>query len=214
MLIALEGLPGSGKSTQSRMLRQALESTGSAVHLPDNRTRTVSPLGTALLGLFATDDPFARHESVITTTMLAAAIRAETYATDIAPALDGGATVIEDRGLHTMYSYSLATLLQNHHADPAPAIAWLSATAAWSGPAADISIWLRLPPTESITRAEERGRRVYTREQRAYLHHVHDAYTALAEHDPSLIPLDIADLDPSEIHRAVLGLAATRAHKP
>jgi len=214
MLIAIEGLPGSGKSTQSRMLRQALESTGSAVYLPDNRTRAATPLGTALLDLFATGDPFARHESVITTTMLAAAIRAETYATDIAPALLAGATVIEDRGLHTMYSYSLATLLQDHRADPTPAIAWLTASAAWSGSAAEISIWLRLPPDESITRAEARGRRTYTREQRAYLHHVHDAYTALADHDPSLIPLDAAGLGPAEIHRSVLSLAATHMHKP
>ena len=208
MLIALEGLPGSGKSTQSRMLRDTLKSTGSAVHLPDNRTRTATTLGTALLDLFATGDPFARHESVVTTTMLAAAIRAETYATDIAPALGSGATVIEDRGLHTMYSYSLATLLQQHHAQPTPAIAWLTACAAWSGPTADLSIWLRVPPHESIARAEARGRRTYTREQRAYLHYVHHAYTALADHDPALIPLDAADLDPAQIHRAVLALIA------
>jgi dTMP kinase len=136
------------------------------------------------------------------------------YANDIAPALDTGATVIEDRGLHTMYSYSLAMLLQDHRADPTQAIAWLTASAAWSGPAAEISIWLRLPPDGSITRAEARGRRTYTREQRAYLHHVHDAYTALADHDPSLIPLDGAGLDPAEIHRSVLRLAATHVHKP
>lgn len=39
-------------------------------------------------------------------------------------------------------------------------------------------------------------------------------YTALAEHDPSLIPLDIIGLDTCEIYQTILDLAARHGHPP
>jgi len=205
MLIAFEGLPGAGKTTQARRLAAHLARQGNAVtYLPDNLTRAADPLGKALLALFDSGDPFARHGDVITDTFLAAAIRANTVPAHIIPALDARATVIEDRGLHTMYSYSLATILQKHHSPPGPAIAWLKAVGALAGRAADRSLWLRLPADQAIARAERRQAHPYTSEQRAFLRHVHDAYAALAATDPSLRVIDVTGLDTDQAHHAVL----------
>jgi dTMP kinase len=154
MLIAVEGLPGSGKTTQARLLTGHLNRSGrSAVFLPDNLTRAEDPLGQTLLEIFDSGDPFARHGSVVTDTFLAAAIRANTFPAFIAPALAGGAVVVEDRGLHTMYSYSLATLLQKHHAPAGPAICWLTAVGALASRAADCSLWLSMPNGPSAAKA-------------------------------------------------------------
>ncbi|MEU7802530.1 dTMP kinase [Micromonospora arborensis] len=209
MLIAFEGLPGAGKTTQSRALAAHLTQRGIPVaYLPDNLTRDAEPLGRSLLTLFGSDDPFSRHDSVITDTYLAAAIRVDTYATDIAGALAAGTTVIEDRGLHTIYSYSLAGLLQKHRTAPVEAVAWLQQVGAFAGPAADRSVWLRLPPDNAIARAERRQGHPYTEEQRAFLRYVHDAYAALAETDTGLRVVDVSELGADDAHQAVLAAVA------
>jgi thymidylate kinase len=209
VLIAFEGLPGAGKTTQSRALAAHLSQRGAAVtYLPDNFTRDAGQLGRTLLALFDSGDPFSRHDSVLTDTYLAAAIRADTYATHIAGPLATGTTVIEDRGLHTLYSYSLAGLLQKHRTAPGEAIAWLRQVGEFAGPAADRSVWLRLPPDQAIARAEQRQGHRYTDEQRAFLRYVHDAYTALAETDPSLRVIDVSGLGTDQAHQAVLAAVA------
>ncbi|WP_229399915.1 dTMP kinase [Micromonospora okii] len=209
MLIAFEGLPGAGKTTQSRALAAHLSQRDAAVtYLPDNLTRDAEPLGQALLTLFGSGDPFSRHDSVLTDTYLAAAIRADTYTTYIARVLTAGSTVIEDRGLHTLYSYSLAGLLQKHRTPPDEAIAWLQQVGTFAGPAAHRSVWLRLPPDDAIARAEQRQGHPYTDEQRAFLRYVHDAYTALAESNPDLRVVDVSGLGTDDAHHAVLAAVA------
>lgn len=206
MLLGFEGLPGAGKSTQAGKLAGFLTGRGLIVnYLPDNLTRDADPLGRALLTLFDSGDPFSRHDNVITDTLLGAAIRADTYATDIAGPLADGVTVIEDRGIHTLYSYSLARLLQQHHVAPADAIAWLYQVGSFAGCPATRSVWLYLPADEAIARAESRQGHPYTDEQRAFLRFVHDAYAALADADTSLHVIDVTGLNPDETHRAVLG---------
>ncbi len=216
MLIAFEGVPGSGKTTQARLLAAHLDRAGaSAVFLPDNLTRAEDPLGQKLLEIFDSGDPFARHGSVVTDTFLAAAIRANTFPAFIAPALAGGATVIEDRGVHTMYSYSLTTIFQKHEAPAGLAIEWLTAVSALAGRAADHVLWLRMAPGQAIERAERRQGHHYTSEQRAYLHRVHDAYAALAAADPSIHAVDVTGLAEDQAHEAVLAvLAATGSRFP
>ncbi|MEV4706727.1 thymidylate kinase [Actinoplanes sp. NPDC049316] len=210
MLIGLEGLPGAGKSTQSSLLADFLTGEGLTVnYLPDNLTRDADPLGRALLALFDSGDPFSRHEHVVTDTLLGAAIRADTFATDIAGHLAEGSTVIEDRGIHTLYSYSLARLLQHHHVVPTDAITWLHTVGSFAGPAAVRSVWLYLPADDAIARAELRQGHPYTAEQRAFLRFVHDAYAELAQSDPNLHRVDVTGLDAQQAHHAVLADLAT-----
>lgn len=215
MLIAFEGLPGAGKTTPSRLLADHLTREKVPVnYLPDNLTRTEDSLGSTLLDLFASGDPFSRHGSAVTDTMLATAIRTNTVATHIAPALAAGETVIEDRGIHTIESYSLATLLQKHTGHPENGVGWLRAVSAMSGPPTNVAVWLRLPADEAMARAAQRESRPYTAEQHAFLRHVHDAYTHLAADDRGLVTVDVLGLTPLQVHRAVAHALAERVPVP
>jgi dTMP kinase len=215
MLIAFEGLPGAGKTTQSRLLADHLTREQVPVNcLPDNLTRTENNLGSTLLDLFASGDPFSRHDNIVIDTMLATAIRTNTVATHIAPALTAGQTVIEDRGIHTIQSYSFATLLQKHPGRPGDGIGWLRSVSALSGPPAGVAVWLRLPADEAIARAARREGQPYTAEQHAFLRHVHDAYGHLAADDPGLVTVDVLGLTPEKVHQAVVDAIAERVPIP
>jgi len=98
VLVSLEGLPGSGKSTQGRLLENRLRDEGLAVaNLPDLATLDTD-VGTTLVEIFSSsDDPFLRHGDVVTECLLAAAVRADIVATRIEPVLRSHDVVIEDR---------------------------------------------------------------------------------------------------------------------
>ncbi|PKV94007.1 thymidylate kinase [Amycolatopsis echigonensis] len=210
MLITFEGLPGAGKSTQSRMLARCLEANGHHVTvLPDLATLDTEPISATLVDLLRTgDDPFLRTGDAITDTMITAAIRADLVATVLDPALaaNPAGVVIEDRGIHTMASYAIAALLRQHRAPAEIALDWLNALTALAGPRPTRALWLRIPPNVAARRADERGgdrRPASTDEQRAHLTWVDHAYALLAERDPQLTVLDVIDLDPVDTHLAI-----------
>jgi dTMP kinase len=208
MLISLEGLPGVGKSTQGRMLADCLRDEGTKVlYLPELQTLTTDGVGSRLFELFAlSGDPFRRSGDVVTDTFLASAIRAHILATHIEPALEAGYTVIEDRGAHTMYSYSLAGILQHHGMKLGKAIRWLKACGALAGREADIAILLLLPPEEAAQRVAERQGQSWSDEQMAFLRYVDRAYHHLEAVEPRLMSIDAEDLSRDDVHAVIYDL--------
>jgi len=211
MLITFEGLPGAGKTTQAALLADCLRHNGHTVTtLPDLATLDTEPIAATLITLLsATGDPYLRSGDAITDTLLSAAIRADLVATILDPALTTtpGAVVIEDRGIHTMASYAIASLLRDHRAPIDIALGWVQALSTLTGPRPTHALWLRIPPPLAAQRAAARAAASPTTahrpEHQAYLNRVHHAYQLLAEHDPQLTALDIANLDPHHTHNAI-----------
>ncbi|WP_240724211.1 thymidylate kinase [Frankia sp. B2] len=205
MLVSLEGLPGAGKSTQGRLLEERLRSEGLVVaFLPDLATLDTGDVGTTLVEIFSSsDDPFLRHGDVVTECLLAAAVRADIVATRIEPALDHHDVVIEDRGVHTMFSYGLASLIRQHAVEVDDAVSWLDGLGRLAGRRADVVLWLSAPVGETIARAEARDGRQWTGEQRAYLSFVDLAYQELAARDTGMMRVPTAGQAPEAVHAAV-----------
>lgn len=207
MLISFEGLPGAGKSTQAALLAACLTQQGlPVVSLPDLATLDTHLVAATLIDLFASSgDPYMRHGDAVTDTLLAAAIRADLVATRIDPALDKhpDTVVIEDRGIHTMQSYALASLQRDYRASADLAINWIQTLTALTGPRPTHALWLRLPVEEALRRTSHRDQQAVTPEHRSYLHWVDHAYTELAQRDPQLTVLDVGNLVRAEVHHAV-----------
>jgi dTMP kinase len=209
MLISFEGLPGSGKTTQSRLLAKRLASEDVPVtYLPDLAAPAPGCLG-ALYEMFASSgDPFRRHGDVFTDTYLAAAIRADIVATRIEPALLQRHVVIEDRGAHTMCSYSLATILRHHEWDTSAAVAWLTTVGVIAGRGPDAVIRLRLPVPDCADRAARRGTPAWNAEQLSFLGHVEQAYQELEARDPRICRIDAQGLSGAAVHELVAAALA------
>ena len=124
-LIALEGIDGSGKSTQARALAEVLGAR--LTHEPG-----ATPLGILLRGLLLAPD--APSPSPRTEALLMAADRAEHVALVVEPALATGEWVVSDR-------YAGSTMAYQGYGRGLP-VAELARLSAWAsqGLAADLSV--------------------------------------------------------------------------
>ena len=137
-LIAIEGIDGSGKSTQARLLSEAL---GAEL----TREPGATALGRALRQLLL--EPSGAAVDGVAEALLMAADRAEHVAEVLRPALDEGRWVVSDR-------YSASTLAYQGHGRGL-ALDQLEHVIAWAtaGLRADLTVLVDVEPQVALARA-------------------------------------------------------------
>jgi dTMP kinase len=185
-LIAVEGIDGAGKTTQVRLLAQAIERLGERV------VTSKEP----------TDGPWGRklRESAATGRLSPNDDRIEHVRTLIQPALEAGETVILDR-----YFYSTISYQGSRGGD----IAELKARMEQIAPVPDVVFLLDLPPAEGIRRiSESRNERPNEFEKLDTLTRVRDAFNAIPE--PCIVRID-GGRPVEEVHQALVTELSRRA---
>jgi dTMP kinase len=193
LFVTFEGPEGAGKSTQVRLLEEAL-----AAHRPlAVREPGGTPLGEAVRELV-----LHRHEMQIgaqAESYLFMAARAELLAERIVPALEAGRPVLADR-------YHDATRVYQGLVGGA-AVSW-----PLSFPRPDLTVLLLVPPELGIRRQVEAGRALDRLEARPIEFHrqVVRGYCRLAEEEPDRF-LELDGTRPrQDLHDEVLGLVLAR----
>lgn len=187
-LIALEGVDGSGKSTQAEMLAGSLKKDGHRVVL--TREPTHGPAGQKLQAYLLGP---SRHLTPAEELELFMEDRREHVAQIIKPALERGEVVITDRYYYSSVAYQGALGL-----DPNDILAANEAFA----PVPDLVLILELPVTEALARLAKKGKGArQVSESFAYLKQAAAIYASLE--GPGFQRLD-ASLPPMEVHAMIL----------
>ncbi len=197
LLIALEGIDGTGKSTQLQLLARRLREEG--LEVVPTREPTDGPYGRQLRELFLHRATLAPDEEL----RLFIEDRREHVADLIAPALAAGRVVVTDR-----YYYSTAAYQGAGGHDPADILAVNESFA----PRPDLVLLLVAPPEVGVKRVREgRGESLNDFEQEDYLRRVAEIFAGF--NSPGLVRIDATgtmEQVRDEIWRAVVQLLAAR----
>lgn len=199
LFVTFEGIDRSGKTTQARLLRDALGERALAVREPGG-----TPLGERVRELLK--DPAAEigpHAEAL----LFAAARAELCRQVIRPALADGRVVVSDRFLDSSLAYQgearglgVDEVLEVNR--------W-----AVEGLMPDLTIYLAIDPDAAAARAGETDR--FEDEGRDLQRRVHAAYERLAQAEPHRWVRVAADRPAEQVHADVLAaVEAARAGAP
>lgn len=196
--ITLEGGEGAGKSTQARLLAQALRAIGLGVL--ETREPGGAP-GAEVLRELLLHGPVAFVAQA--ETLLHFAARAEHLARTIRPALVGGQWVVCDRFSDSTMAYQG----YGHGVDRVQ----IAALAAMMGTAPDLTLVLDVSAAVAARRLAGRGRAAdrYEALDAAFHERVRQGFRAIAAAAPARCVTIDADLAPEAVHAAVL--AAVRA---
>ena len=190
VLLALEGVDGSGKTTQAHLLAEALRQRGVEVVL--TREPTAFPTGEKLRRYLS-----GPRRNLSSTEELALFLddRRQHVAKVIGPALAAGQVVITDRYYYSSVAYQGALGL-----DPASILAANEAFA----PRPDVVFILTLPPKSAVARlSQNRGRTRQVSEGQDYLEQVASIYASLT--GPQIHRVDAAR-PPEVVHADLLGV--------
>jgi dTMP kinase len=192
LLVTFEGIDRSGKTTQARMLVDALGPEAVAVREPGG-----TELGERVREILK--DP--RGEiGPVTEALLFAAARAELCRQVIEPALEAGRVVVSDRFLDSSLAYQGAA--RGLGVDEVLEVNRF----ATSGLAPDLTILLAIDPAHALRRAGEADR--FEDEGVELQRRVAEAYERLAEAEPGRIRRVDADREPTAVHADVMELVA------
>jgi dTMP kinase len=175
--LVLEGIDGSGKSTQLDAVRRWLPTSGLMAEGARLRC-TREPGGTALgrqLRQLLLHPPEHIAPCGVAELLLYAADRAQHVETVIRPALEAGDWVLSDRFTGSTIAY------QGHGRGlPLALIAELEAIAT-GGLEADLTLWLDLPVAESLHRRHDRAADRIEAAGEAFLRRVGEGFARLAD---------------------------------
>jgi dTMP kinase len=188
--VTFEGIDRSGKTTQAKLLAQALGDEALAVREPGG-----TPVGERIRALLKDPD---LEVGARTEALLFAAARAELVDQVIRPALDDGLVVISDRYVDSSLAYQ-GTARRLGVEAVARVNEW-----ATGGLRPDLTLLLELPPTDAAARAGEEDR--FEAEGAGLQEHVRLAYEEIASEDPERWRTIDAARTPEQVHADVLGL--------
>src|SRR6266446_656137 len=193
VLITIEGIEGSGKSTQCRRLIERLQAGGRDAVLTSEPDGTA--LGAAIRTLFETDGP---APTPLTQVFLFMAARQQHVAEVIRPALGRGAVVISDR-------YADATLAYQGFGGgmDLETIRDLNALAT-SGVMPDLTILLDLDPAEGLKRISDRRLDAFEKMDMAFHRRVREGYLEIAHAEKNRVVVLSATPPKDELHAAVV----------
>ncbi|HEX9747469.1 MAG TPA: dTMP kinase [Methylomirabilota bacterium] len=203
VLITVEGVEGSGKSTQCARLEQHLLERGLQVVRTSEPDGT--PLGLRVRALFEADGP---TPTPLTQTFLFMAARQEHVTRVIAPALARGAVVISDR-------YADATVAYQGYGQgmDVQTIRELNMLAT-GGVLPDLTLVLDLDPAAGMRRIRGRALDAFEKMDTAFHRRVREGYLEIARADKNRVVVLAADRDADALHadvvRAVDELLARR----
>ena len=203
VLITVEGVEGSGKSTQCARLEQHLSGRGLQVVRTSEPDGT--PLGLRVRALFEADGP---TPTPLTQAFLFMAARQEHVTRVIAPALTRGAVVISDR-------YADATVAYQGYGQgmDVQTIRELNMLAT-GGVLPDLTLVLDLDPVVGMRRIRGRALDTFEKMDTAFHRRVREGYLEIARADKNRVVVLDADRDPDALHadvvRAVDELLARR----
>jgi dTMP kinase len=191
--IALEGIDGSGKSTQARLLAAALERRGLSVAA--TREPGGTPLGERVREILLSGEPGAL--TPVAEATLFAAARAELVARVVRPALESGSWVVTDRFLDSSLAYQGAArglgvdlVLEINR----PAV---------DGCLPDLAVVVDVPVTVAAGRRCASPDRIEA-EGEGFQQRVADGYRELARRFPERVRLVPGEGSVEEVHRAVM----------
>lgn len=193
--ITFEGVEGAGKSTQIRLLADALAATGREVIV--TREPGGTPLGRQIrdLLLHAAEPIVARSEL-----LLYAADRAQHMADVVEPAMQAGRIVLCDRHADSLVAYqAFGRGLDRALVDEANRLAT-------AGRIPDLTFVLDCDPAVGLARAGARSALDrLEREDLAFHRRVREGFLALAAAEPARVRVLDATLPEAEIHQAIRG---------
>jgi dTMP kinase len=198
LFVTFEGIDRSGKTTQARMLCDALGERALAVREPGG-----TAVGERLRSILK--DPDARL-SPRAEALLFAAARAQLIEDVIEPALAEGRVVVSDRFLDSSLAYQGEA--RGLGVDQVRDVNEF----ATGGLKPDLTFLLALDPERAVARGAEQDR--FESEGAAFQSKVQQAYERMAAAEPARWRRLDADRDPSEVHAEVLSIVESKDPVP
>jgi dTMP kinase len=191
-LITFEGVEGSGKSSQCRLLAEALRRRGLDVAVTSEPDGT--PLGCAIRGLFEAE---GTAPTPLTQVFLFMAARQQHVAQVIRPALARGALVLCDRYVDATMAYQ--GFAQGIDLQTIRDLNALATGGVWP----DLTLLLDLEPEAGIARIGGRRLDAFERMDVAFHRRVRDGYLEIARMDKTRVAVVPGAGGVSAVHAAV-----------